>query len=169
MNKDRVYKFWGSGNEALSGLRPLPESAFGGIEDPYDLYDALRQVWCRETCAPRLQEKWSEENPTLGQCSITSFLTQDIFGGDVYGVLRPGGNYHCYNIVDGIAFDLTSEQFGTERLDYSKGEKQSRKVHFQKHEKQERYIFLRKRLLKYLASYCKNGEKDDRIDPKVCM
>lgn len=31
---------------------------------------------------------------TLGQCSITAFLAQDIFGGEVYGILRPGGNYY---------------------------------------------------------------------------
>lgn len=43
---------------------------------------------------------------------------QDLFGGKVYGVLRPDGNYHCYNEIDGVVFDLTSEQFGNEVLDY---------------------------------------------------
>ena len=58
------------------------------------------------------------ENMTLGQCSITAFLAQDIFGGDVYGVLRSGGNYHCYNVIGDCVFDLTSEQFGDEVLSY---------------------------------------------------
>ncbi len=40
------------------------------------------------------------------------FSCQDIFGGKVYGVLRPGGNYHCYNVIGDWRFDLTSEQFG---------------------------------------------------------
>jgi hypothetical protein len=75
------------------------------------------------------------ENITLGQCSITAFLVQDIFGGRVYGVLRPGGNYHCYNDVDGHIFDLTSEQFGDEVLSYEDNPEQFREVHFQKEEK----------------------------------
>ena len=46
------------------------------------LYRTLRRAWCRETCAPRLRGDWSEENPTLGQCSITAFLVQELFGGE---------------------------------------------------------------------------------------
>ena len=41
------------------------------------LYDDLLQCWCAETCAPRMIGDRSTENPTLGQCSITSFLVQD--------------------------------------------------------------------------------------------
>ena len=62
--------------------------------NPRNLYDILSGIWCRETCAPRMQDEWSEDNKTLGQCSITAFLVQDIYGGEVYGILRPGGNYH---------------------------------------------------------------------------
>ena len=58
-----------------------------------------------------MQEKWSEANPTCGQCSITAFLVQDIFGGEVYGVSLGDGNYHCFNKVGDAVFDLTSEQF----------------------------------------------------------
>ena len=83
-----------------------------GIDTPLDLYGKLSQIWCAETCAPRLRARWTPENRTLGQCSITAFLVQDLFGGQVYGILRPGGNYHCYNVVGGHVFDLTSEQFG---------------------------------------------------------
>ena len=119
---------------------------YRGIETPHNLYDALCRVWCRETCAPRLQDKWSEENITLGQCSITAFLAQDIFGGEVYGVLRPGGNYHCYNVIGECVFDLTSEQFGDEVLDYTDNPIQLREVHFSKDEKRLRYENLRSML-----------------------
>jgi hypothetical protein len=122
-----------------------------GIADPRQLYDALTGIWCGYTCAPRLREKWSTDNITLGQCSITAFLAQDIFGGKVYGVLRPGGNYHCYNVVGDVVFDLTSEQFGDEKLGYSDNPEQFREVHFAKAEKRERYEYLRAELLKYLA------------------
>ena len=64
-------------------------------------------------------------------------------GGRVFGIPRLGGNYHCYNIVKGSVFDLTSEQFGDEALDYSCSTEQFREVHFQKQEKKARYEMLR--------------------------
>ena len=99
----------------------------------------------------RLREKWSKDNITLGQCSITAFLAQDIFGGRVYGVLRPGGNYHCYNVVGDAVFDLTSEQFGDEKLCYEGNPEQSREVHFAKQEKLERYQYLKAELKKLIS------------------
>ena len=80
---------------------------------------------------------------TLGQCSITAFLVQDFFGGEVYGVLRPGGNYHCYNVIGDVVFDLTSEQFGDEVLNYENNPEQRREDHFARAEKYERYLYLK--------------------------
>lgn len=115
---------------------------------PRDLYDALSEIWCEYTCAPRLRAGWSKDNPTLGQCSITAFLAQDIFGGKVYGILREGGNYHCYNVVGDCVFDLTSEQFGDEILCYEGNPEQLREVHFAKEEKRLRYEYLKHAFLK---------------------
>lgn len=150
-NQNSEYRFYGNKNPKLQDIRPQREAkeSYPGIETPYDLYDALFSVWSRKTCAPRLQEEWSPSDPTLGQCSITAFLVQDIFGGKVYGIRRPAGNFHCYNEVNGVTFDLTSEQFKEERLDYSKqaqNPEQFREVHFQKTEKQKRYEMLKKAL-----------------------
>ncbi|MCQ2416660.1 MAG: hypothetical protein MJ071_02480 [Oscillospiraceae bacterium] len=119
------------------------------IRTPYDLYDALSEIWCAETCAPRMRHQWTPENKTLGQCSITAFLVQDIFGGKVFGILRPGGNYHCYNVIGDIIFDLTSEQFGTETLCYENNPEQYREVHFAKEEKRLRYEYLKTALRTY--------------------
>ena len=110
------------------------------------LYDDLKKVWSAETCAPRMRGDWSEENPTLGQCSITAFLVQDLLGGRVYGVPLPDGNFHCYNVVDGTVFDLTSEQFGEEKLVYTDNPEQFREVHFAKEEKRLRYELLKRKL-----------------------
>ena len=57
-----------------------------------------------------------------------------------------GGNYHCYNVVDGHIFDLTSEQFGGEVLCYQGHPEQSRQAHFAKEEKYQRYLLLKQRL-----------------------
>ena len=119
---------------------------YKGIVTPCDLYDALKHVWCEYTCAPRMRNSWSEENITLGQCSITAFLVQDIFGGHVFGILRPNGSIHCYNSVGGHVFDLTSEQFGGEVLSYRDNPEQFREVHFAKQEKLERYEYLKQQL-----------------------
>ena len=42
-----------------------------------------------------------------------------------------------------MIFDLTSEQFGGEVLDYDDAPLQDRSVHFAKEEKYERYKYLR--------------------------
>ena len=100
-----------------------------------------------------MRDEWSPENKTLGQCSITAFLVQDIFAGEVRGILRPGGNYHCYNVIGGKRFDLTSEQFGDEVLDYEDNPIQSRQVHFAKEEKRLRYEYLRRALMEWCEQY----------------
>lgn len=136
------YKFYG--NESKDVL-PMDEK-YKMIKNQRHLYDILDELWEKKTCAPRLQDGWSEDNKTLGQCSITAFLVQDIFGGEVRGILRPGGNYHCYNVVGDSLFDLTSEQFGDEVLDYTDNPIQSREEHFSKQEKYERYLYLKDKL-----------------------
>ncbi|MBP5216426.1 MAG: hypothetical protein J6038_01155, partial [Bacilli bacterium] len=86
-------------------------------------------------------------NKTLGQCSITSFLVQDNFGGEVYGVPLGDGNFHCFNKVGDKVFDLTSEQFLPKVLEYTLDYPQSREAHFFKEEKRLRYEALKALLL----------------------
>lgn len=140
------YKFLG--HETAAEVKPL-ENCDLRLDSLLDLFDVLSDgIWRAETCAPRMRCDWSPDNMTLGQCSITAFLVQDIFGGEVYGILRPGGNYHCYNVIGGRQYDLTIEQFGDEAgsLVYDNSNPQSREVHFAKEEKYERYLLLKKLL-----------------------
>ena len=136
------YKFYNNGN---LNINPINKE-YNKIKNHMHLYDLLSNIWSKETCAPRLQDKWSKENMTLGQCSITAFLAQDIFGGTVYGILRPDGNYHCYNVVGEAKFDLTSEQFLGEKLNYDNNPIQLRDNHFKKEEKYKRYLYLADKL-----------------------
>ena len=117
---------------------------------PRDYYDLLSEIWCAETCAPRMRTEWSKENKTKGQCSITAFLMQDIYGGKVLGIPLDDGGFHCFNVVDGCVFDLTSEQFKDEVLDYTNSTEQSRNIHFSKEEKRLRYEYLKQELYKKL-------------------
>lgn len=139
-----MYRFYGWEQAVL----PAVSEEYPGIHTPQDLYDALSEIWCEYTCAPRMRQDWSIENKTLGQCSITAFLVQDIFGGKVYGIPLDDGGFHCYNSVDGRVFDLTSEQFGDVKLDYENNPEQFRETHFSKEEKRLRYEYLKKELKK---------------------
>ena len=135
------YRFWGWQTADVRDARGLT---------PRDYYDLLSDLWSADTCAPRMRSDWSPENRTLGQCSITAFLLQDLYGGKVLGVPLGDGNFHCFNEVDGCAFDLTSEQFGDEKLDYDHCPEQDRQVHFAKEEKRRRYELLKERLFSAL-------------------
>ena len=122
---------------------PAKNQDYPGIHTPRDLYNRLWDLWCADTCAPRMRGDWSEDNRTLGQCSITAFLAQDIFGGKVYGIPLPDGGFHCYNVIGDCVFDLTSEQFGGQRLTYEGNPEQFRDEHFRKEEKRQRYEKLK--------------------------
>ena len=155
MKKD--YDFYGWQDAVCKPADP----AFAMVRDPRHLYDILSGIWCARTCAPRMRDRWTSGNRTLGQCSVTAFLAQDIFGGKVYGIPREGGkSFHCYNVVpceDGdCVFDLTSEQFGGEKLCYEDNPEQFREVHFAKEEKRQRYEYLRAELLKAV-------DRDERL------
>lgn len=132
------YKFYGWQNATISDTHGLT---------PCDYYDLLSDIWCADTCAPRMRAEWTSDNKTLGQCSITAFLMQDIYGGKVRGVPLGDGNYHCFNVIGDCVFDLTSEQFGNRELDYGNCPEQERSVHFAKAEKEERYKKLKSALL----------------------
>ena len=137
-----TYNFYGWETATVKDSRGLT---------PRDYYILLSSIWCADTCAPRMRKDWTEENKTLGQCSITAFLMQDIYGGKVYGVPLGDGNYHCFNAVGPCVFDLTSEQFGDAKLNYDNCPEQSRDIHFAKAEKKERYERLKQALFSRLT------------------
>ena len=142
MDKEKLE---GNGQSGFYGAKDVPEEI-------RELYGDLKHVWCLETCAPRYRPQWSMENQTLGQCTITSFLVQDLFGGKVFGVPLPEGGFHCFNEVEACTFDLTSEQFGDTKLDYTKNYEQFRESQFSDSGKRERYELLKKLYEEYLES-----------------
>ena len=121
-------------------------SEYTKVNNIYEAYFYLNKAWSVETCAPRLRHLFNEENNTAGQCSITAFLIQDIFGGKVYGILNDDNfSYHCFNVFDDLVIDFTCRQFGDRKLNYKKCVLQSREVHLQTKEKYDRYLLLRSR------------------------
>ena len=132
-----MYKFYGWERADIKDARGLT---------PRDYYDLLYNLWTADTCTPRLRQNWTPENRTLGQCAITAFLMQDIYGGKVHGVRLESGSFHCFNVVGDLVFDLTSEQFGNQVLNYANCPEQNREEHFARPDKRERYELLRDRL-----------------------
>ncbi len=146
----RIYRMDAYGFKGWErAVIPARNSDYPGIRTPKDLYNALWFLWSAETCAPRMRGDWNEENRTLGQCSVTAFLAQDIFGGKVFGIPLSDGGFHCYNAVGDCVFDLTSEQFGEQELIYTGNPEQLRYEHFRKEEKRQRYEMLKAALKAY--------------------
>lgn len=148
---------------------------YKGIETPLDLYDKLTKVWCADTCTPRLRDDWSPDNKTLGQCSITAFIFQDIFGGEVYAMRTENGGLHCYNVIGENILDLTSEQYSEKacELVYDKSLLQDRdsKYHFAKAEKKARYEYIKSRLEKKVVGhfyYARHGQTVWNVENKIC-
>jgi hypothetical protein len=75
---------------------------------------AIRAAWGRDTSDD--PDEWSEENPSRGQCAVTSLLLRDLLGGDILiaNVVRDGRRVerHAWNrLASGVTLDLTREQF----------------------------------------------------------
>lgn len=72
---------------------------------PADFGRSLVQAWSLDSSS-----SWTAENPARGQCSVTSLVAQDVFGGDILTTQTPGGT-HFYNRIGGARLDLTISQF----------------------------------------------------------
>ena len=76
--------------------------------------DAIRASWGLDTADK--DDGWTPENPSRGQCDVTSLVVQDIFGGELLAarVFRDGEQveWHMWNRLPGGAeVDLTRDQF----------------------------------------------------------
>jgi hypothetical protein len=70
-----------------------------------EFHGVLRRCWSVET-----SPQWLPENPARGQCNVTALVFCDRFGGEI--LKTPVGNdWHFYNRVAGMVYDLTAEQF----------------------------------------------------------
>jgi hypothetical protein len=78
------------------------------------LEQAIRESWSLETADP--DNDWTPENPSAGQCDITSLVVHDLLGGELLGadVHLDGDRVeaHMWNrLPTSLEVDLTREQF----------------------------------------------------------
>jgi len=90
-----------------------------------ELKQLLNLSWNYETCSPGLKSEWTKDNPSLGQCAITTLVVNDFFGGKIMRCLVSTGS-HYYNLIDDNVFDLTVEQFLDEIPHYEESEERTR-------------------------------------------
>ncbi len=116
------------------------------------LSDAFKLSWCKETAYPSDASKWTTENPSLGQCAVTSLIIQDELGGTIH---KNAKFKHYWNeLPSGVIVDLTKEQFNTNEEIISEGKVSSED--FLNNERafeaktKERYKVLKKRVKKNL-------------------
>ena len=97
--------------------------------------------WSKQTCSPGLRNDWFDNNPSLGQCAITSVIVNDFFGGKIMRCMTSSGS-HYYNIIDGKIVDLTVEQFLGEIPEYELGEERTREYLLSNEDTKNRYLIL---------------------------
>lgn len=115
--------------------------------------DSLRSAWCRETAHPSYQDKWSEDNPSYGQCAVTALLVNDLCFAPIYKC-KVGRATHYYNMFarNFDVIDFTSEQFGNRKIDYFKGEPVSRDQLLKCKHVREWYELLKQRFVEDCAA-----------------
>lgn len=80
---------------------------------------ALRRAWSRETCSPGDRQRWTPENPSIGQCGATVAMLHKCMteGRPVKGlkimraVVNGFGSHYWLRLPDGTDIDLTRDQF----------------------------------------------------------
>jgi len=68
---------------------------------------ALQASWSAAS-----SNKYTPQNPALGQCGVTALVVNDIMGGEILKT-RTNGMWHFYNKINGTIIDFTQSQFHT--------------------------------------------------------
>ena len=127
---------------------------FNGINTLNDLFGILLKSWSKETAYPSSARDKSfniDKDPTYGQCTITSMLVYDMFGGTIHKVRLNGGT-HYFNKIDGHYIDLTRDQFDLYNipLEYEPNEELARYNVGTTQNTHERFELLKFNILKNL-------------------
>jgi hypothetical protein len=78
---------------------------------------AIRASWGQDTSDD--PDEWTPENPSRGQCAVTSHVLRALVGGEILvAPVTPSINeHHCWvRLPSGVELDLTLDQFGPEKV-----------------------------------------------------
>lgn len=82
--------------------------------DLWSYSQRLRRSFCRATS--ELPEDWTPERPSIGQCHVSALLLERAYGGDVLEGCTFAGQYHYWNLIDGVTVDATRDQFDEDEV-----------------------------------------------------
>lgn len=87
-----------------------------------ELYDLLNSIGWNEMTV-YLKDQWDPTLKCSGQCNSTALLVKEYFGGEIINYPNPNGGAvkkgHCFNRINGVDIDLTSDQFTPRLTGYS--------------------------------------------------
>ena len=111
---------------------------------------SFKNAWCRETAHPSYQQKWSEDNPSYGQCAVTALIVNDLCFAPIYKC-KVGRTTHYYNMFlrNCQVIDFTCDQFNGKKIDYLSGELVTREQLLKCKHVKERYDLLKSRMEMY--------------------
>lgn len=141
---NRVIHYY---NEHNFDIEPIVE--VDGIYCLDDLFKLLLKCYRKETAYPSCQKEYdSYYDPTYGQCAITSMIVNDYFGGTIHKIRVEGGGTHYFNKINGLYFDLTSDQFSLYEIniDYEPNEEIPREYCGKNQDTLNRYNMLKEDL-----------------------
>lgn len=104
----------------------------------------IQQAWCRETSSD--PEKWTPENPALGQCAVTALVIQDLLGGILVRAKVNGVSHYWNSLPNGDKIDMTLRQFGDKITFDELPDERSREYVTSFPETVRRYELLKKRV-----------------------
>jgi len=74
-----------------------------------ELQDAIAAAWQQETSND--PERWTSENPALGQCAVTALVVQDFLHGALLRTVVNDVSHYWNELPSGEELDLTRHQF----------------------------------------------------------
>ena len=73
--------------------------------DENHVAQCLKKSWSSQSSS-----KWTSDNPSAGQCSVTAIVLQKYFGGEILKT-KVQDQWHYYNCIQGCIYNFTVEQF----------------------------------------------------------
>ena len=113
------------------------------IELKHFLFSSYQKDTAYSSCA----EEWSHNNPTRGQCAITSMLVYELFGGEIQrGYNMKEKEWHYWNVIDGIVYDFTIDQYKDNNLSFESIQRVNFYSLLENIDTKRRYELLKKRV-----------------------
>jgi hypothetical protein len=72
---------------------------------------AVKNAWGKDTAYHKDAERWTNKNPSIGQCAVTALVINHFFGGKIISGVSSDGAVHFWNRILGFKIDLTKSQF----------------------------------------------------------